>query len=261
MKSFAAATGIPYEKGRQGFLTDLDTLYDTRLAVIEEVSTDLALHHVQAGWATRLYDKAEPIPAEKFAELYAARDLDTLVLANPTMAVEAIRGWATQVHNAMLGTPYRGFIEIFVNVWPYRLSRTQAVEMGEKLSKTLDDTVRVTMINLDPMSITAFDAKLYFSCIMMQDWQPWLEERAQKGELKRAPLPDVTLYAPKILRGSISPGEMEQIRDKDLFSTIEDRMKPIIGLEFVETEFFSTVITPELAASLRAKRNESGATA
>lgn len=253
MSSFAAQTGIPYDKKRQGFLVDLDTLYDTRLAVIEEVDFELALHQLRIGWSERLYDRVEQIPPDKYKELYDNRDLKTLVLANPTMATEVIRGWCVQVSSAMTGTPERGFCEVFLNVWPYRLGKTAAREFAAKIDDILDHTVRVTIVNVDPKEITAYDAKLYFSCIMMQDWYVWLEERAQRGELKKAPIPDVSLYAPRVFRGSVETADYEQIRDKDVFATIEEKLKPIIGLEFLDLGFFSSAITPELASALKEK--------
>ena len=51
MSSLYERANIPYDQKRQGIYTDLDTLYDTRIAVVEEVDTLLALRTLQAGWA------------------------------------------------------------------------------------------------------------------------------------------------------------------------------------------------------------------
>lgn len=246
-KSLSETGQIQYEKGRQGIYTDLDTLYDTRMAVIEEIDPDLAMWLLKQGWCSRLYDRAEPLTREQYQEAYSLRDVKTLTLAHPTMATDAIRGWCRQAHTAIMGTPYPGFCEVFLNVWPFRLSRQAARHFAEQLNKTMDGSARITLLNFNPMHITAYDAKLYFSCMMMQDWDKWLEERSQLGELKKAPIPDVTLYAPRLLRGELNQGEYETIRDQDIFSTIEERLRPIIGLEFIETDFFSSSITPEVA--------------
>lgn len=249
-RSLSETGAIQFEKGRQGIYTDLDTLYDTRLAVIEEIDQALALHLLKNGWCSRLYDRAEPLTKEQYKEAYSMRDVKTLTLAHPTMATDAIRGWCRQAHAAISGTPYPGFCEVFVNIWPYRLTKAQARPFAEQLNKTLDGSARLTLLNFDPKYLTTYDAKLYFSCMMMQDWDVWLEERSQQGDLKKAPIPDVTLYAPKIFRGEIGQGDYEAIRDIDVFSTVEERLRPIVGVEFIETDFFSSYITPEVADML-----------
>jgi hypothetical protein len=251
--SLASKAGIVFEKQRQGILTDLDTLYDTRLAVVEEVDVGLALHHLKTGWSERLYDRAAPIPDDKYAELYAARDTTTLRRASPTMAVEAIRRWVLAATKSMVGTPQQGYCQLFVNVWPYKISRSEARVFAIKINEALDGCCRILMINIDPKEITALDAKSFFSCMFLQDGALWLEARGQSNDIKKIPLPDVTLYIPKILRGTISHGQLQSIRDADIFTTMEERLKPIIGLEFMEVEFFSSAIPAEAAEMITPK--------
>ena len=250
MSSLYERANIPYDQKRQGIYTDLDTLYDTRIAVVEEVDTLLALRTLQAGWAWRVEDKAPPIPDDKYKELYDSRDINTLVKASPTFAAEAIRAWYNHALNAMHGTPFPGYCELFVNVWPYKLTKEQATSYAEKLRHITGDFVRITMLNINPEHITALDAKMYFSVMFVNDWYVWLEARAASGDIKDTPLPNVALHAPKICRGTINQGEYEQIKDIDIFTTVEERLRPIIGLEFMEVAFFSSVLTPDVATAM-----------
>lgn len=248
--SLYQTTNIQYDKKRQGIYTDLDTLYDTRIAAIEEVDTKLALFTLASGWHSRVEDKVPPLSDEVYNELYDSRDVKTLTLASPTFVTEAIRAWVAHAITSMNGTPFAGYVELFVNVWPYKLTREEAREYATKLTETLANQAKVTMLNIDPKSITALDAKMYFSVMFINDWYVWLEERAKQGDIKTTPLPNVALHAPKVCRGAISHGEYELIKDVDIFSTVQDRLQPIIGLEFLETSFFSSAITPEAAIIL-----------
>lgn len=253
MKSLESLSGFTFDKKRQGIYTTLDTLYDTRLAVIEEVDKVLALTSIMNGWHDRVYDKIEEIPQDKYNELYDNRDVNTLVLASPTFIAETIRAWIGHARVSMNGTPFSGYCELFVNVWPYRLTKEQGLEYSSKLQESMGETTKITMININPKYITAMDAKIFFSVMFDTDWYYWLEERAKSNDIKITPLPNVALHAPKLFRGIVSDGIREQVRGVDVFTNVEEKLKPIIGIEFLDTSFFTTVITPDLAKSLLEK--------
>lgn len=238
------------DQARQGIYTDLDTLFDTRMAAIEEVDLLLSLTLLRDNWCMRVDDTAKPIPDEKYKELYDNRDINTLVKAIPTFISETIRAWCGQALVSIGVTPFPGYCEIFVNCWPYKLTKVQAREYADKLKETLGDSIKITMIQVDPKTITCKDAKLFFSAMFVNDWHDWLEARAVAGDIRATPIPDVTLYAPRVCRGSISQSEYDSIKNVDVFSTVEQKLMPVIGLEFLEVSFFSSVHTPDIAQAM-----------
>lgn len=237
---------IAYDKQRQGIYTDLDSLYDTRLACIEQLDSELAKELLEGGWNSRINDKIQGIDQTLYEELYSLRSEETLELAVPTYVKDAIGSWILQAKSAMDGTPFGGYCEVFVNVFPYRLSKTKAQEIAKSISKAYPDDTRVRAINIHPHLITPSDVRRLFSAMFMIDWMPWLEHFAQEGDLKKIPLADVSLIVPKLMRGQGSIEEYHRMSKIDYFSQVEASMQPLIGLQFLDTDIFSAVMDKEM---------------
>lgn len=246
MPSLTERGAISYDKRRQGIYTTLDTMFDVQLACLEEVDVNLAIHALRTGWSTRVFDTVPGLPDDVFKKLHEARDLKTLTLAHPTMMVEFIKAWCLRANETMRHTPEPGFCEVFVNIWPYRMSRAQARSFGDTLQKVLGDEIRVSMLNIDPLEISCLDAKRFFSAMIDNFYYRWLNERARTADLTSNKLLDVTLYAPRIIRGELANGDFAKLRDVDIFAQAEESMKPLIGLEFLEFEYFCTPVTADM---------------
>ena len=73
----------------QGVYIDLDSIFDTRFAVLEQVDPVLALNALKAGWGSRQTDIFEGLDKKLFDALYASRDTSVLAIAPRTMAMDA----------------------------------------------------------------------------------------------------------------------------------------------------------------------------
>lgn len=246
MASLTERGAIAYDKRRQGIYTNLDTLFDTRLACLEEVDVKLAIHALRSHWASRVHDSIPGLPDEVYKQLYDARDVNTLSLAHPTMMMEFIKAWCAKANETMRYTPEPGFCELFVNIWPYKLSRSAARRIGEAISNTAGEEIRITMLNIDPIEISCLDAKRFFSAMIDNDYYRWLNERARTADLTNVKLLDVALYVPRIWRGELPEGDYAKIKDIDIFAQAEETLKPLIGYEFLDYEYFCTPVTAEM---------------
>lgn len=225
----------------QGIYTDIDSLFDTRFAVLEQVDQLLALTNLKKGWATREADVFEGIDKELFDKLYESRDLSVLELAQPTQIIDPIRKWIHSALQTINGSPNGDKVVLFVNVWPYLLTREKAREFGSSISESVGGAIDVRMINVNPEEIDTETAAAYFSAMFIYDWDTWLESNAKSGAFAKRRIPDVTLYAPKIFKKG-APTDTQRLeieKDKvNVFEHFEMTAGPQIGLEFIEAAFF-----------------------
>ena len=235
----------PYNAFLQGIYMDMDSLFDTRFAVLEQVDPVLALHNLKNGWNNREQDVFEGIDKKLFDELYETRDNSVLAIAPATQVIDAVRTWTVKALQTIAGSPNGDKVVIFVNVWPYQITREHARKIGKSVSELVGQTVEVKMINVDVKTICTQTAKRYFSAMFMYDWDSWLETNTMNAAFERQRIPDVTLYAPKLFKNAVLNDEarlaMQQLTSNNisLFDQFEMIAGPQIGIEFINVAFFS----------------------
>ena len=250
MASLSELRVIEYDVKRQGLLVTLDSLFDTRLGCLQEFDPALALHAIQNGWHQRIYDKIPGVDDVAYEELlkklYAARDISTLEASAPTVIIDFVVDWCEKANAMMQHSPFPGYVEVFINIFPFKLSKERASRIGNKVAELIGEDARVTMLNIDPLQISSLDAKCYFSAIIDIDYCIWLDERARTTDFKICPIPDVVLYAPRVFQGKLEDTEYSKYKTLDVFAQVQAALSPMIGLEFLEVELFSSQVTPEV---------------
>lgn len=235
----------PSDAFLQGVYVDMDSLFDTRFAVLEQVDPVLALHNLKNGWNKREQDVFEGIDKKLFDELYETRDNSVLAIAPGTQVVDALRVWVVKALQTIAGSPNGDKVVIFVNVWPYLISKDHARQIGNTVLELVGKTVEIRMINVDIKTICTQTAKRYFSAMFMYEWDVWLETNTTNGSFERQRIPDVTLYAPRLLKKGVLTDELRLQLEQSaapgvsLFDYFEMIAGPHIGLEFIEPGFFS----------------------
>lgn len=232
----------PYNDFLQGVYVDLDSLFDTRFAVLEQVDPVLALHNLKNGWNTRVQDVFEGIDKKLFDELYKTRDNSVLAMAPATQIIDAVKTWVTKALETINGSPNGDKVVIFVNVWPYNITKVHAREIGNSVHRLVGQTVDIRMINIDPEKICTKTAKAYFSAMFMYDWDYWLEANTKNASFEKQRIPDVTLYAPKVYKqGEPSKEELAMIAKSkaNMFEQFEMMAGPQVGIEFIDIAFYS----------------------
>ena len=106
----------PVGKFTQGLYADLDSLFDTRFAVLEEISPRLAIENLVNGWQTRKADVPIGMPLEDFQTLYSLRTDETLAKASQTEVLELMRHWVADIVKLSAGSPDKTTVRIFINV-------------------------------------------------------------------------------------------------------------------------------------------------
>jgi hypothetical protein len=238
----------PTDKYRQGLYVDLDSLFDTRFAILEEISPQLALDNLLNGWQTRQSDIPIGIPLEVFKDLYNVRTSETLSKANQTQVIELMKQWVEDIFKQTVSGTKKTIIRIFINVFPFILSETKAKLLGEKIKALFTPDVQFTLLNVDPKLLTPDTVKKYFAGMFMFDYHAWLEHHANEDNFKEIKLPDTSLYTPALFHNQ-KPSDVEMrpyIESKiDVFKEWEMYVSPLIGIEFLPIQVFSTQLPIE----------------
>ncbi len=245
----------PVGKFTQGLYADLDSLFDTRFAVLEEISPRLAIENLVNGWQTRKADVPIGMPLEDFQTLYSLRTDETLAKASQTEVLELMRHWVADIVKLSAGSPDKTTVRIFINVFPFELSEKQARELGEQFKAFFPPDVDLTMLNIDPKKITPATAKKYFAGMFMYDYHLWKEHHAKEGNFKDIKLPDTALYTPGIFHGKMpTEAELREYTENkiDIFKEWEMYVGPIIGIEFLPVQVFSTQLPAGLFTDMAA---------
>lgn len=235
------------DKLTQGLYIDLDSIFDMRFAVLEEVSPHLAVENLLNGWNKRQEDAPLGIEKEVYQELYSRRDVATLRHATMTECLDLARHWMADALKQAVASPHPITLRLYVNVFPYQLTKEEASELGEQIRNFFTQDIQLTMVNADPRRLTPETAKRYFSGMFMYDYHLWLEHHAKEGNFQHVKIPDVALYTPRLFHGHKPDADQErELAEKkiDVFKEWEAHSSPIIGLEFVPIEMFSTLLHP-----------------
>lgn len=229
----------------KGFYIDLDTLYDTRLATLELIDPEVAFYVLENGYHKRQDNDFPLVGKELFENLYATRDLEVLEKAMPTKALEIIQSFIRAAERDNMESPRVGPIEIYINVYPFKVSKTVAQEMTKTLFETMARTADIHLINMSPEKVTPAFFQKSISVALMYDYGPWLDVHSKNDNFRKNQIPDVSLFVPSLyFVGKPSEAELREFErtGPNVFKLIEIGASQIVGLEFVDNEYFNAVV-------------------
>ncbi len=226
---------------RLGLYTDLDTIYDTRLATLELVHPKLPRLAIEQGYFERKQDIFPMVSKENFEKLYANRNTETLELALPSKAMHFIPHFVKTAFPESINNPWNEEVAIYVNVYPYKIDKNTARRMLEPLSKLTAGGAVVNMLNIPTKSLTLRYCQNTFGAMMVYDYQNWLDEVSKTGEFNKVAIPNVVLIAPKLYEKLPTDEELRSMKksNTDPFKAVEIAASAKIGLQYVDIDEFS----------------------
>ena len=229
----------------KGFYIDLDSLYDTRLATLELIDPELAFRALENDYLKREDNNFPLVDKNLFDELYAGRDLEVLERALPTKALEIIQSFIRAAERENMESPRVGPIEIYINVWPYKVTKSVAQEMTKTLFETMARSADIHLINMSPEQVTPAFFQKNISAALMYDYGPWLDAHSKNDNFRKNQIPDVSLFVPTLyFVGKPSEAQLREFERNGpgVFKLIEIGASQLVGLEFVDNEYFNAVI-------------------
>lgn len=182
--------------------TDLDSLWDTRRAVLERLlpEGDTWDDHYAKQYADRRIDHfAKPelgITQEKYKTAYANRDISLFEKAFPSRLLPKILTIVLDVEN-FIGKPISiGEFKFTINIWPFVLDDELKSELESALSKSIvyNHSIFLTSVPKDRLNSTYFKP---FTHVFKYDAMGE-DSKALLMSLQEAPIPGTKFFIPDI---------------------------------------------------------------
>lgn len=214
---------------------DLDSLFDTRLAVLHNLGIKGLDRVITSQYYDRTYDEFEGIETEIFKEAYEKRNLDTLVNALITPVARHLYQFGRQTLIALVASPYRRQPKVVVNIHPYVLSPESEHFIINGVRAVTKNIMDVELISVPLESLTPSYVKQNYVQMVMYAYWEWLECHAANGLLAETQCPEVTLIGPQLVKSKKAALELKGV---DVFATIESYTSLFIKLTLSPVSLF-----------------------
>lgn len=240
----------------QGIYIELDCLLDTRLGTCRKIDENNISNILSSGYHKRKQDEFINVDKKTFNDLYKKRDVLTLSLSNITNVIKILNKIIKEYFIMLNCQPVYTGIEIFLNIYPYKLEQEEIDDMVLCLKYWTDNLVPITVINKDNKNLTVSWVYKNIDTMFKYDYDDWLD--SQVDNFKFLQLSDVHLLSPAIyLNGDIPTEEEESeaisdIGDKDVvtsFNAVEKMARPLIDLNLIDVSNFS-IIEPQTLSNI-----------
>lgn len=247
-------------KVRPGLLVDLDSLFDTRLAILDLLDPLLAAHALKNGYLDREDNNFEFCPLALFNELYAKRDNEVLGRSMMTQVKTIVIDFIKDANTRYKSTKTQAYPSVYINVWPYKISEDAAGELLQPFHKAVGGKVHIHLINMPPKDITPEVCKERFSHMIMYDFMEWLMLMGATGALQRNPMNEVTLIAPRLYpSGKPADDENQSRNEVEPYACAELFFAPYVKLELYIAKLFSASLDNNFIEDLVATIGENQA--
>jgi hypothetical protein len=228
---------------RGGIMVDLDALFDTRLAILDELDPLLSAYVLENGYFKREEDNFGVCNFELFKKLYKARDLNTLAKSRITNVLSIVLDFANDYikqHGAKR-TP-----NIYINTYPYRISSHACGDILKPLYNKTNGKANIHLVYTPPEELTVDVCKKNLAYIIKYDFMDWLISLGKQGDILKTPMNEITLIAPRLYQSgkpanieeTFSRNKMEPYRCAEVF------FSQYVKLELLVPELFSAALDP-----------------
>ncbi|HRM30031.1 MAG TPA: hypothetical protein PLH48_05800 [Acinetobacter johnsonii] len=237
------------EVKNNGLYLELDSLYDTRLASLDYIDPKVAKLAIAKGYFERKEDVFPFVSKEQFRKLYDTRGLEILDRAIVTRIPEIMQNFITSTLEGMSTSPFKEDINVYLNIYPYKIDKITATKMLEPLANLCGKLVNVNIVNWSNAQFTLPFCRANIALIIKYDYEEWLEVHTQNDMFRKCQIPDVTLFVPKLYFNK-APTESEltvMMRDAPHpFRALEKAASPVIGLNTIDLNYYNAVLPKEI---------------
>lgn len=226
------------------FLTSLDCIFDTRLGVLYQKDPDLVSKAIKGNYNDRIIDSFPGLRFNDFKKLYDARDKKVLIHAVKTPIVDMVRDFAFKSLQMGISTPFDMNPKIYVNTYPYELTDQQVNNIIKPLVMLTQGIVEVKAIYLPVDDLTPNYLKTENVSIFTQyNFTEWLDTHSKTKTFLKDTCPQITMLSPTMVFKELTQTEVSKLKSGafDPFTQLEEEVKIIVNMKFVDTSMFSFV--------------------
>ncbi len=228
---------------KPGIFVDIDALFDTRLAVLDDLDPLLAAYVLENGYFNREEDSFKYCDFEMFQKLYKARDNDILAKSVITNVKNIIVDFVKDCERALKGkvTP-----NVYINVYPYKIKSSVCGDILKPLYKMTGGRANIHLVNMSEKELTVDVCRDNLSYVIKYDFMPWLLSLGEQKDIITKPLNEVTLIAPRLYQSGKPHENHEALSRNEIppFRCTEIFFAPYITLELLVPELFSASLNP-----------------
>ncbi|EKD22610.1 MAG: hypothetical protein ACD_84C00038G0007 [uncultured bacterium] len=230
---------------REGIYVELDVLLDTRMGTLKRINSDLADKiALSETYHSREHDVFDGIDPTQFKEVYQNRDVLTLSMSLLTNAIPLIRHLISQLGEQAIARPFHDGGEVFLNYYPYQLSREDVDEIQKAMTIWMQGIAPVTLINIPPNNLTPSYCKENYSLMLMYEYASWIDMHAE--EFAKVQIPDVTLFVPAIYFE-------KKPTEEELKGMVKESMHPMQAIEFLASTIIGLKLIDVMHFSILSK--------
>ena len=223
-----------------GVLTDMDSLFDTRLPIAYILNKHEAQKAVKSGrYRLRFKDNIGNIPHDVLRCYYRIRTKNIFELALPTYVFSTLQEHVMDVMSDKLteDNVLIAGINLYVNTYPYDFTDNELKLLKEAIENEIPKTI-VTMIRMSEEELTSEWVQKHVNLVIMYDLLMWLEYQVAKGDLVDYPLLEVSAIAPALINNDTHGEKL----DFNFFEEIKEVYSKIIDIAYAPSSIFSSVI-------------------
>ena len=239
------------------FLTELDSILDTRLGTLLALEPDKVAELLANGYHKRLKDEFVGFDMVGYREKYANRDAKVLMNSMATPMLGMLHDFVLKTLKQTLRTPFHKNPKIELNIHPYKISDELAREMMRCVAAATGGLCDVEIVDYSPAQLNPLFIKERYDVVTMYDYQVWYKEHIDSGLWGKYTCPTVTVFAPMMVKNP-DVEVTQQLYDKitDDTEVIVNELRPLFQLHPLPVGFFSWVFDPESYANEQKKEQE-----
>jgi hypothetical protein len=214
----------------------LDTLYDTRLGVIENyLGKELFKNCFDIDtYKNRTTDKFAFISELTFSELYKNRTTEVLLTPRPTMMQEYVAVRALWYSQDSLMHGGDGQIEVHINTYPYLLTELQKERFVQAYRDRMPMRTKVVVFTKKTIPVNEH----IYAELFLYDGLELLNKVIADNTDKIDVLTNSILVVPDNIYIDKSDNSTKQKTRDELLKLNVDIMEPFVNLEFISAAFF-----------------------
>ena len=234
-------------------MVDVDALFDTRASLLDMLHPRILAMALATGYETREEDAFHKVGFEKFKKIYEARDVRCLEDAPITAIASILMSFARETLAAAVESPAKEVVQIYVNVWPYKLGKAQAEKLGKLVSRFTAEILPVKVVSMSPEALTPTWCRANLEMLIKYDWEVWADVHAKSNAWRNVQMTEICVIAPRLyLKGKPSDTELEAFKTmhkSDPFTYVERGASTLFSLNYLPAKHFSMRINEEIIAA------------
>ena len=228
------------------FLTELDSVLDTRLGTLLAMDADKVASLLANGYHKRLKDEFPGFNMSEYWQRYAKRDAGVLMNSMATPMLEMLHDFVLKTLKQTLRTPFHKNPKIELNIYPFKLSEEVVREMVRCVAAATGGLCDVEAVDYSPQQLNPLFIKERYDVVTMYDYHLWYKAHIDSGLWSKYTCPNVSVFAPMMVK-SEQVQVTQQLYDKIVDDTelITNELRPFFQLQSIPVAYFSWVFEPE----------------